>query len=166
MVTKPALTQLSHYLGRAWIRAAIPVQLHDDSTQAVYETLLEKFGRDRFDLLLADIDRRGIRDALNRETADGPDFFRVIDAVKKRAQREKTFRPLESACGAAVRVDFPGDLAEAIGHALTHKEAALIHATLSGQKPAEIAAEWGVAPKTISNEKTRAIQKLRVALTN
>ena len=32
------------------------------------------------------------------------------------------------------------------------------------QTPAEIALQWGVAPKTVSNEKTRAIQKLREAL--
>ena len=33
-----------------------------------------------------------------------------------------------------------------------------------GKTPAEIALEWGVAPKTVSNEKSRVLQKLRVAL--
>ena len=33
-----------------------------------------------------------------------------------------------------------------------------------GKTPAEIALHWGVAPKTISNEKTRVIQKLRDVL--
>ena len=33
-----------------------------------------------------------------------------------------------------------------------------------GKTPAEIASQWGVAPKTVSNEKTRVIQKLRDAM--
>jgi DNA-binding CsgD family transcriptional regulator len=33
-----------------------------------------------------------------------------------------------------------------------------------GKTPSEIALQWGVAPKTVSNEKTRVIQKLRDAL--
>jgi DNA-binding CsgD family transcriptional regulator len=33
-----------------------------------------------------------------------------------------------------------------------------------GKTPAEIALQWGVAPKTISNEKSRVLQKLREAL--
>ncbi len=44
------------------------------------------------------------------------------------------------------------------------REAALIEDTLMGKTPAEIAVQWGVAPKTVSNEKTRVIQKLRAAL--
>ena len=30
--------------------------------------------------------------------------------------------------------------------------------------PAEIASRWGVTPKTVSNEKTRVIQKLQTVL--
>ncbi len=41
----------------------------------------------------------------------------------------------------------------------------MIQATLQGESPAEIANQWGIAPKTVSNEKTRAFQKLRDALT-
>jgi DNA-binding CsgD family transcriptional regulator len=33
-----------------------------------------------------------------------------------------------------------------------------------GKTPAEIAVGWGVAAKTVSNEKTRVLQKLRDAL--
>jgi DNA-binding CsgD family transcriptional regulator len=55
-------------------------------------------------------------------------------------------------------------LREAIDHSLSPREASLINDTLMGKTPAEIALIWGVAPKTISNEKTRVIQKLRDAL--
>ncbi len=164
------LTQLNRYLQRAWYRAGIPPQMHDDCSQAVYVTLLQNLGRARFDTLLGEIGRQGIRDVLSRETADGPDFFRAIDTIKKRAQRERAFQPLD---GVASTASSPQDeaaesrrgaLQEAIALSLNPREAALIHATLKGETPAEIALQWGVAPKTVSNEKTRVIQKLREAL--
>ncbi len=144
--------------------------MHDDSTQAVYVTLLQNLGRTRFDAMVSEIGRVGIRDVLSRETADGPDFFRAIDTVKKRAQRERSFQPLETASATAAssqddtHARWRGVLQEAIDHSLSPREAALIYATLKGETPAEIASQWGVAPKTVSNEKTRVIQKLREAL--
>ena len=164
------LAQLDRYLGRAWFRAGIAPQQHDDCTQAVYTTLLQGLGRDRFDQLLGDIGQSGIRDVLSRETAEGPDFFRAIDTVKKRAQRERSFQPLEGVEAAAIskpgesQADWKDALEEAILSSLSPREAALIQATLQGESPAEIAQQWGIAPKTVSNEKTRAFQKLRDAL--
>jgi RNA polymerase sigma factor (sigma-70 family) len=164
------LNQLNKYLSRAWFRAGIPVQLHDDSSQAVYATLLENLGRNRFDSLIADVGHWSIKDVLSRETAEGMDFFRAVDMVKKRTQRERVHQSLES-------VDVPSSsnheaksasmreaLREAIDHALSPREAALIQDTLMGKTPAEIAGQWGVAAKTVSNEKTRVLQKLRDAL--
>jgi RNA polymerase sigma factor (sigma-70 family) len=161
------LSQLDRYLNRAWSRAGIAPQQYDDCTQGVYTTLLQTLGRDRFDALLADIGNSGIRDVLSRETAEGPDFFRAIDTVKKRAQRERTFQPIDAvdfADSASGPSGLSGDLQEAIDQTLSPREAALIHATIQGETPAEIAQKWGVAPKTVSNEKSRVIQKLRDAL--
>lgn len=165
------LVQLNRYLSRAWYRAGVSVQMHDDCSQAVFVTLLQNLGRSRFDTLLAEISQLGIRDVLSRQTADGPDFFRAIDTVKKRAQRERSFQPLDSivTAGSATVEDskagWRSALQEAIDQSLNPREAALIYATLQGETPAEIASQWGVAPKTVSNEKTRVIQKLRDALT-
>jgi RNA polymerase sigma factor (sigma-70 family) len=164
------LAQLDRYLARAWFRAGIAPQQHDDCTQGVYTTLLQTFGRDRFDQLLSEVGQFGIRDVLSRETADGPDFFRAIDTVKKRAQRERSFQPLETVDAAAINKpgesasDWKNSLQEAILSSLSPREAALIQATLQGETPAEIAQQWGIAPKTVSNEKTRALQKLREVL--
>lgn len=164
------LSQLNRYLSRAWYRAGIPPQLHDDSTQAVYVALLQNLGRQQFDNLAAEIGRVGIRDVLSQETADGPVFFRAVDTVKKRAQRERSFQPLDTVAAEVAsksdesQSDRRGALREAIHQSLSPREAALIYATLKGETPAEIASQWGVAPKTVSNEKTRAIQKLRDVL--
>jgi RNA polymerase sigma factor (sigma-70 family) len=165
------LSQLNRYLSRAWYRAGVAPQLHDDSTQAVYMTLLSTFGRDRFDGMVEDIGRVGIRDVLSRETAEGPDFFRAIDMVKKRAARERHAMPLDAIDVAAASdadqtaAEWRSALREAIDQSLSPREAALMQATLEGESPAEIASRWGVAPKTVSNEKTRVIAKLRGILT-
>ena len=161
------LTQLNRYLSRSWSRAGLPPQAHDDASQAVYVSLLQNLGSARFNGMMADVGRSGIRDVLSRETPEGPDFFRALDTVKKRFQRERTFQPLDTIDVASTP---PGDdalasrrgaLHEAIGRALTPREASLVYATLMGRTPAEIASQWGVAPKTVSNEKTRVLQKLR-----
>jgi len=89
--------------------------------------------------------------------------------VKKRAQRERVHQSLD-----AVDVPVPSGnsetrawrdaLREAIDRSLSPREASLINDTLMGKTPAEIALHWGVAPKTVSNEKTRVLQKLRDVL--
>ena len=65
----------------------------------------------------------------------------------------------------AVSVAPEGIVAECVSaYGDTVSRAALIQATIQGETPAEIAQKWGVAPKTVSNEKSRVIQKLRDAL--
>jgi DNA-binding NarL/FixJ family response regulator len=164
------LSQLNKYLSRTWYRAGIPVQLHDDSSQAVFATLLQNLGRGQFDTVVSDVGHWGVKEVFSRETTDGLSFFRAVDMVKKRAQRERSHQSLESldvatedqntGGGAALRAA----LREAIQQTLSPREAALIHDTLMGKTPAEIAVQWGVAPKTVSNEKTRVLQKLRSVL--
>jgi RNA polymerase sigma factor (sigma-70 family) len=164
------LTQLNKYLSRAWYRAGISPQLHDDSSQAVYATLLQNLGRGNLDSLIIDIGHSGIKDVFTRETSEGLAFFRAVDMVKKRAQRERIHQSLDSIDVAAPNDDQGASashrvaLQEAIAKKLNPREAALIQDTLMGKTPAEIASQWGVAPKTVSNEKTRVLQKLRLAL--
>jgi RNA polymerase sigma factor (sigma-70 family) len=166
------LKQLNKYLNTTWYRAGMPAQIHDDSSQAVYATLLQNLGRQRFDALLADVGQWGVKEVVNRETSEGVDFFRAVDMVKKRAQRERIHQSLESVdvpsapreqATSAARRDA---LREVIDQTLNPREAALIQDTLMGKTPAEIAHQWGVAPKTVSNEKTRVLQKLRDVLAN
>ncbi len=165
------LNQMSRYLARTWARAGVPLQQADDCTQAVYATLLQNLGRDEFDRVLSDVGTRGIPQVLSRETEFGPDFFRAIDMVKKRALRQKSHLALDDQVDVAAPVGsdgasegWKGALQEAISRSLNTREADLIQATLMGFSPAEIASQWGVAPKTVSNEKTRALAKLRTAL--
>jgi DNA-binding CsgD family transcriptional regulator len=164
------LNQLNRYLARAWTRAGISPQQQDDCTQTVHTVMLQQVGRAEFDGMLADIGRRGIPRVLSRESALGPDFFRAVDMIKKRAQRQRGFLTLDEHLELAAPAGgddaeiWRGALHDAIDRTLNPREADLIRATLEGFSPAEIALQWGLAPKTISNEKTRAFQKLREAL--
>ncbi len=93
----------------------------------------------------------------------------AVDMVKKRAQRERVYQPIDvmdvPACsGTSETLAWRDALREAIDHNLSPREASLIKDTLMGKTPAEIALHWGVAPKTISNEKARVLQKLRGVL--
>ena len=156
-------------MNRAWYRAGIPAQVHDDSSQAVYATLLQNLGRQRFETLVADVGHSGIKDVFSRETADGLNFFRAVDMVKKRAQRERVHQSLDSmdvatSSDQGTNAAWRNVLREAIDRKLSPREASLIEDTLMGKTPAEIAQQWGVAPKTVSNEKTRVLQKLRDVL--
>ena len=162
------LWQFDRYLKRTWGRAGLPSHKHDDCSQAVYLTLLTNLGRPDFDRLTAEVGRSGIREVLSRETAEGLDFFRAIDATKKRALRERALHSLADGPGVPSAPDRDGDWSEAIGEAiarsLSPREAELIRSTMAGETPAEIADRWGVAPKTVSNEKTKALGKLRTFL--
>jgi hypothetical protein len=164
------LSQFVRYLNRCWSRSGIMPHRHDDFSQEVYLRLLEAWGHEHFHRLLGDIDRLGISGVLGRETTEGLDLFRAIDRVKMRARRERRTQSLDAANTIASRhrddlkAQGRGDLHEAIGLLLGPREAALIDATLQGQTPAEIAARWGVAPKTVSNEKPRVLHKLRDGL--
>jgi RNA polymerase sigma factor (sigma-70 family) len=163
------LAQLNKYLSRSWDRAAISAQMHEDCSQAVYTTLLQQLGRDRFDALVSDVGYSGILDVFSRETNDGLAFFRAVDMVKKRARRERIHQSLDAVdvpapCSNSETKAWRDALREAIDHNLSAREASLIDETLMGKTPAEIALRWGVAPKTVSNEKTRVLQKLRDVL--
>jgi RNA polymerase sigma factor (sigma-70 family) len=164
------LSQLNRYMNRAWYRAGIPAQLHDDSSQGVYTALLQSLGRQRFDTLIADVGHSGVKDVFSRETSEGLAFFRAVDMIKKRAQRERVHQSLDAVSvpssaraedSAATRRDA---LHDAIKRTLSPREATLIQNTLMGMTPSEIADQWGVTPKTVSNEKSRVLQKLRAAL--
>ena len=147
-VLSSGLAQLNKYLSRAWYRAGIPVQMHEDCTQAVYTTMLQQLGRDRFDALISDVGRSGIKDVFSREPNEGLDFFRAVDMIKKRALRERVYHSLDAvdvpaSSGNSETKAWSDALRETIDHSLSPREASLINETLMGKTPAEIALHLG-----------------------
>ena len=94
---QPGVAQLDRYLARCWRSAGIRESRHQDCHQSVYLRLLEQFGRDRLDVLLDAAERDGLHAALDWAPVSGPDFFRAIDAVKKRVSRERGLMSLDVA---------------------------------------------------------------------
>ena len=129
------LSQLNKYLSRSWYRAGLPQQVQEDCSQAVYTTLLQNLGRDRFESLLSEVGHWGVKEVFSRETTEGLDFFRAIDMVKKRAQRERVHQPLDAIDVATSSIDaetqsWRDSLQEAINNSLSPREASLINETL------------------------------------
>ena len=164
------LTQLNKYLSRAWYRAGISPQLHDDSSQAVYATLLQQPGPRP--LRLVDHRRRplGNQGRLHPRDVRGTGLLpgRRHGQEAGTARARFTSRSTRSTWLApAIRLPAQRGGKPCTRRSirtLSPREAALIQDTLMGKTPAEIANQWGVAPKTVSNEKTRVLQKLRLAL--
>jgi DNA-binding NarL/FixJ family response regulator len=136
--------------------------------------LLERWGRDHFDDLASTVGRNGLSTLVSRETPAGLDFLRALDQIKKQAQRQisrSTFLMSDSPTSTADRLS-PAPDEVAMGHdlealiqkSLDPREADLINSTIQGDTPADIAARWGVTPKTVSNVKSEAISKLKVTL--
>ncbi len=166
--------RISSYLGRTWRKAGIDSPQDEDCTQSVFMVLLERWGRDRFEDVAAEVGRSGLDRLTDRQEPVGLDFLRALDQVKKQAQRQQRKSPVSLVALAEIdsrdwsgvpdALAFGQDLEEVIAESLDAREADLIKATIAGDSPAEIAARWGVSPKTVSNVKSEAISKLRSSL--
>jgi RNA polymerase sigma factor (sigma-70 family) len=165
------MKQLIRYLSRSWTRAGIAGSSRDDCTQSVFAELLEELGRQRFDIFLQVIARSNIPTAMEMMPPEGRAFLRVIDRIKKRARRCRRGSSLVEGADPATlsrskieETRQMDDLREAIDVYLTPREVDLIEASLRGEKPSEVASRWGLDAKTVSNEKSRVIRKLRDAV--
>ncbi len=166
--------RMERYLNRAWQKAGIEPPQDEDCTQSVYMVLLERWGRDQFEGLASSVGRDGLSTLVSRDTPMGQDFLRALDQIKKQTQRQMsrlTVSINESSNSTPDRnsispdeVAIGRDLESIIANSLEPREAELIRSTIDGDSPSDIAARWGVTPKTVSNVKSEAISKLRVTL--
>ena len=145
-----SMTHIGRYLSCVWQRT-IPVCYHEDCTQEVLAIYLERMGRTRLESLI------------NNPKIVDEDFYRVIDTVKKRVQREHKHRSLLSDVFTTADPQ-THELYDAITF-LTPREQCLINDVLAGFSLAEIGARSGVSAKTASDRKSRTLRKLRSILT-
>jgi len=166
--------RMERYLNRAWNKAGIAPPQDEDCTQSVYMVLLERWGRDNFENLATHVGRDGLSTLVTRESPVGLDFLRALDQIKKQAQRQMVRQTLLTDESTAIASDrgyaspdeiaMGRDMERIIRTTLAPREAELIRSTIEGDSPSEIAARWGVSPKTVSNVKSEALNKLRVVL--
>lgn len=154
------LKKIRAYCSRSWQNAGINHQEWSDCTQQVFARLLERIDRDR--LLIA------IEDA---ESPERRELNRAIWATSQRSRREKKYSTLEHAVGetenrdtwpakmeslAIVRNAVNGDEAR-----LSPTQREIVTRWSDGESISAIADSLKLSPARISDEKYKAIKKLR-----
>jgi RNA polymerase sigma factor (sigma-70 family) len=151
-----AIQDITRYCSVCWRNARLPVDRWGDCTQEVFRRLLER------------VPAQGWRQMLTRETEERREFLRAIDAVKKQTQRERRLgglveeatadnRSTEDQC----RQEEREVLHQAADSLLSSRQQRILQLTCEGWSIAEIAEELQAPCERISDEKYKAIQKLR-----
>lgn len=152
------IRDVTRYCQVCWRNARLPVDAWADCTQQVLARLLQTVPTAHWSLMLQ---------------ADGEEkreFLRAIDAVKKRAQR--TRKPGELTADVADSRQRPTTAVreqwEAVNVAaeqvLSDRQRRIVELSANGWAVPDIAAELGTTTERVSDEKYKAIRKLRVQL--
>ncbi len=153
-----AVRDITRYCQVCWRNARLPEDQWGDCTQQVFARLLETVGRDRWATLLPN------------ENDDKREFLRAIDAVKKRTQRARRTSDL-SGDVTDNWTRYTGEARErreevnrAAGEVLSDRQRKIIDLSADGWGVPDIAVELGTTTQRISDEKYKAIRKLREKL--
>ncbi len=150
-----AVGDIGRYCTTCWRNARLPLDAWGDCTQEVFRRLLERVPADRCDL------------TLQSDGEERREFLRAIDAVKKRTQRARRYSgDVEQAA------DFrPADerrleedretVRKAAGELLSERQQRILQLSFEGWSVQQIGAELGVSVERISDEKYKALRKLR-----
>lgn len=155
-ISPTAINNISRYCTVCWRNARLPEDQWNDCTQEVLCRLLKNVPGKAWDRVLAN------------ETDERREFVRAIDAVKKRYQRGRW----QSAVLPELVADTRGeetrsrnDQREAVDQAaqrvLSPRQQRILSLLRDGHNVADIASELSMTPERVSDEKYKAIQKLR-----
>jgi len=158
-INHDAVRNIGRYCTSCWRNARLPMDAWGDCTQDVFRRLLERVPPTHWDRTLRlDGDER-------RE------FIRAIDAVKKRVQRSRRYADnVESA--ADPRDANERDLAEqreevrrAAEEVLSERQQRIMQLSFEGWSVQEIAEYISIPVERVSDEKYKAIRKLKTHIT-
>jgi RNA polymerase sigma factor (sigma-70 family) len=153
-----AIADMSRYCTTCWRNARLPVDCWSDCTQEVFARMLER------------VPASAWTQALGDEGTEHREFLWAIDTVKKRAQRARKFSP--NIDQVADRSEpYRRDLREqretvrqAAAELLTPRQQRILQLSFEGWSVSDIAAELCLPVERISDEKYKAIRKLRTHL--
>jgi RNA polymerase sigma factor (sigma-70 family) len=154
-VSDQSVSAVSRYCSACWRNANLPVDRWGDCTQEVLRRLLERVEPARWGMLFAE----------NAE--ERREFIRAIDAVRKRTQRERGRTILltdatDVACADSPRVaEERAAVTQASGELLSHRQNQILQMAMDGWSVQEMAVALSLSPERISDEKYKAIRKLR-----
>jgi RNA polymerase sigma factor (sigma-70 family) len=155
-ISPKAITNISRYCTACWRNARLPQDQWNDCTQEVLTRLLKN------------LPARSWEQALANETEERREFIRAIDAVKKRYQRGRWQSAVLPELVADDRDEQSRDrnderaaVQQAAQRVLSERQQHILKLLCDGHNVADIATELAMSPERVSDEKYKAIQKLR-----
>lgn len=152
-----AVSDLSRYCTACWRNARLHPDCWTDCTQDVFARLMERVAPEAWNRVL------------KTEGSERQEFLRAIDTVKKRSQRSRKYASL-AALDVADHRD-RGDIAadrEAVRQAsatlLSPRQQKVLQLIIEGWAVQDIARELNIPAERVSDEKYKAIRKLRDCL--
>jgi len=156
--TLQAISDMGRYCTTCWRNARLPADSWGDCTQEVFRRLLERVPTARWN------------QALQGEGDERREFLRAIDAVKKRTQRERKHSgAVESVADrreplALHRAEEREMVHQAARDLLSPRQQRILQLSFEGWSVQEMARELNLGVERISDEKYKAIRKLRTHL--
>jgi RNA polymerase sigma factor (sigma-70 family) len=153
-----AITDINRYCSACGRNARLPADAWDDCTQEVFSRLLQRVPAQSWSRVLQ---------------ADGEErreFIRAIDAVKKRTQRRRKWSSLESEVADRSQQLENGIheqrevLNQASEEVLSSRQKRILCMSMEGHTVQEMAKALRMSPERVSDEKYKAIRKLRTHL--
>ena len=154
-----AVTDISKYCQVCWRNARLDPDSWPDCTQEVLVRLLQTVEPDKWAGLLK-----------QDENEDRREFLRAIDAVKKRTQRARKATGLADDVAdrryapEAARNELHEELEKVSHKVLSQRQRRILALTFDGWSVPEIAEELATTVERVSDEKYKAIRKLRKEL--
>jgi RNA polymerase sigma factor (sigma-70 family) len=157
--TLRAVTDISRYCTTCWRNAHLHPDSWTDCTQEVLTRLLERVDPDSWSQVL------------KVEGEERREFLRAIDAVKKRTQRRRKWSPGSVDTLADRRDVYDRQLADereevrqAAEELLSSRQKSILQMSFDGWSVQDIALELKMPAERVSDEKYKAIRKLRERL--
>jgi RNA polymerase sigma factor (sigma-70 family) len=152
--TAQAITDISKYCTACWRNARLDPDCWQDCTQEVFCRLLDRISSDDWGRILAS------------DGEERKELVRAIDTVKKRTQRVRKYAPLPDI--ADRRDPRPSDdwttIRQAALAALSPRQRDILDLSVAGWSVHDIAKELSTSPARVSDEKYKAVHKLRSRL--
>jgi RNA polymerase sigma factor (sigma-70 family) len=152
----PAVVDLSRYCTACWRNAHLPVDTWNDCTQEVLCRLLRTVPMESWP------------QTLWLESEEHRELVRAIDAVKKRTQRQKKWssQALDAVADRSDdqrrdRDEERATVRKAAEELLTPRQQNIIQLSFEGWSVNEISQKLSLSPERVSDEKYKAIRKLR-----
>src|SRR5262245_34704331 len=155
-----AINDLGRYCTTCWRNARLPADAWGDCTQEVFRRLLERVPTQHWGR------------ALSLEGDERREFLRAIDAVKKRTQRARKFAPADGNLADRRdpdqrRIEEDRETVDrAARELLSPRQQRILRLSMEGWSVQEVARELDLPVERVSDEKYKAVRKLRAHLSS